>query len=118
MKFLMRSLIIYFELFLLAGNFFIPAVSHLDYARSDSRKDIPIISQGNFLQDLIAIKDNHDTFQKRVQNCKSNDLFIFNHPLTVLYLDFFVIKKSKALIAYRTPEYLLSSDLKSPPNYL
>ena len=115
MKLIFRSVIIYFEIILLLGNSFSLIFPSKNYNGSVNQKNIPVITQGEFFNDSVAIKDNSEVLQKRTQQFKSDDLFLVNHPVTSIKLDFIVVKQVKVLIAFRTPDYLLSSDLKSPP---
>ncbi len=115
MNTIIRSAIFYFEIILLLANSFSLIFPCKNYNGSANQKNIPVIKQWEFFNDSVAIKDNSEVLQKRTQQFKSDDLFLVNHPVNSIKLDFIVVKHVKVLVAFRTPDYLLSSDLKSPP---
>ena len=115
MKLIFRSVIIYLEIILFLGYSFPLLSAHKDYHGSVNQKNIPVITQGEFFYDSVALKDNSEVLQKRMQQFKSDDLFLVNNHVTSIKLDFIVVKQVKILTSFRTPDYLLSSDLKSPP---
>ena len=116
MNAVVRHLIIYFELILLTGSFcFIPPV-YPDYFGSNNQKSTAVLKSEQFFSDIINQKDSHELKEERVQQFKFSKLFLLNDPLAEEFVNYSAVQKTKILTSYSTPDYLLSSDLKSPPN--
>ncbi len=114
----LKSAIIYFELLLLILYFSVTNSVTLDYySQGDQKSHLAFLSNYQF-SDIIYIRDNHQTNVERSQQSNTSKLFQVNVPLTIVTLNYFVVLRNQTLITHSTPDYLLSSDLKSPPKNL
>lgn len=111
----LKSIIIYSELFLLAISSSVTISSTPNYYETRSHNSIPTIERINFLSDALFIRNNHQDKEERDPQTKADPLSLVNCPPYFDAIKCFGVLKSQSLISSTTPEYLLSSDLKSPP---
>jgi hypothetical protein len=118
MKSIFRLCIIYLKLFLLLGNalYFVPETVE-QHATNKNNHDL-IITKNVASSSFVLIKDNQEGLQKGQQHRESHDLFFVNDSSSATFLSLSLNKRTECKLAYRTPDYLLSSDLKSPPQTL
>lgn len=113
----LKSMIIYCELFLLIVYCVSTPISQNYYGTRNSNS-IPTIERNTFLSDLFYVRDNQQTKEERTPQTKSDNFSLVSGSHYFDTLEGFEVLKNQSLITPSTPEYLLSSDLKSPPKFL
>jgi hypothetical protein len=89
----------------------------LNYNGAENQNNHPTIASNSKLSDIICIRENQQTRVERIQQSITSKLFLVISPITIVSSSYFVDLRNHALINFSTPNYLLSSDLKSPPFY-
>ncbi|MCX6169769.1 MAG: hypothetical protein NTX65_10530 [Ignavibacteriales bacterium] len=111
----LKSIIIYSELFLLTIFSSVTIFITPNYYETRNNNSTPTIERNNFLSELFYVKNNHQNNEERDPQTKADHLSLVNCPPYFDTIKCFGELKSQSLISSITPEYLLSSDLKSPP---
>lgn len=86
-----------------------------NYGISNEQSNNTVISSTT-LSDVINVRDNNQDKGDRELQVKRGDLFILIGHFIAARNSYFITLKNQSLITSVTPAYLLSSDLKSPPN--
>lgn len=111
-----KSILIHCMLLLVAVHFCVTSsivVNEIGY--SNEQNTNAIISCSKF-SDVINIRDDHQTRGERASQIKTSDLFIVAGHIIAARNRYYVTLKNQTLITSLTPDYFLSSDLKSPPS--
>jgi len=111
----LKSVIIYCVLFSLIISSSITIFITPDYYETKTHNNIPTIERTNFLSDVFYVRSNLPTIEERAPQTKADHLSLVNGLPYFDMIKYFEVLKSQSLISSITPEYLLSSDLKSPP---
>ena len=111
----LKSIIIYSELFLLTISSSVTISITPNYYGTRNHNNTPTIESNYFLSDVLYIRSNHQNKEERDPQTKADHLSLINCPPYFDTIKCFGVFKSQSLISSITPEYLLSSDLKSPP---
>ena len=112
----LKSMIIYCELFLLTIHFCVIVSVTPNYYGTRNQNRVPAIERNNFLSDPFYVRNNHQTDTEKDPQTKPNQFALVFGPQYFDLSKFLEVLKNQSLIASLTPEYLLSSDLKSPPD--
>ena len=111
----LKPLVVYIQLYLFAVNFTTVFFVNVDYygSRNQSRH-ATVISYYNMTDVLNLRLDNKNQDGKELR-AKPNELFIDCGAVSLTRNNYIVVFKSRSSICTFTPNYLLSSSLKSPP---
>ncbi len=115
MNTILKSMIIYSELLLLTISSSVTISITPNYYEIKNYNSTPTIERNNFLSDVLSVGSNHQSKEERDPQTKADHLSLVNCPPYFDAIKCFGVLKSQSLISSTTPEYLLSSDLKSPP---
>lgn len=115
---LLKSIIIYCELFLLTIYYGVAVPITPNYYGERNSNSIPKIERNTFISELYYVRDNQQTKEERPPQTKSDQLFLGSGLAYFEKVSCYEVMRNQSLITTATPEYLLSSDLKSPPKIL
>ena len=114
-KFL-KSIVVYCELLLLSFYSSVALLNFQDDYGSRNSNTIPLIERNNFLSNLFNVSDKTYSREEKSPQVKPDPLFRAGGPIFYELSHYSGILKQQSLLSSASCDYLLSSDLKSPPN--
>ena len=108
-------MILYCELLILIAHFSVTTPAIVDYSNQGKQNSIPTIIKDNWFSKILYINNSHPIKENRTITVKTSDLFLVNFLTLKQANDCYIIIKNQSRVNSAVPDYLLSSDLKSPP---